>query len=195
MAGTHSKYPESLDILDRFADGMGYPVADTLNILGDAARQLEVVLGVDPISGNLPAGSASDWATLTTVQTWLERFFRMEFGTFEIELPLAADVSAWATDFSVYYGNPTRFDHTLSGAGALIPHFCGVTFDAVKGEDTDVQGAIAYQPMAHPNRIYSSAGGVQGFTLRNNDPWGEAGLYRDMTITGKYWAFEPQYHS
>lgn len=200
MAGTHSQYPESLDILDRFADGVGYPSADTLNVMADAARQLEVALGTDPITGNLPAGSASDWASLTTVQAWLGRFFRMEFGTFEIELPLAAGASSWESDFSVHYQNPTRFSHSISGAGNAIPHFIGVTFDQVSSgqdrENSEVQGAIAYQPMAHVNRKYNTATGIiAGFTLRNSDPWGNSAYYRDMTLTGRYWAFEPEYHS
>ena len=196
MAGTHSKYPESLDILDRFADGVGFPNADTLNILADAARQLQVVLGVDPVDGNFPAGSASDWASLSTVQDWMARFFRMEMGTFEIDIPIESEAAAWGTDYSVYYSNINRFSHTNALPGSLIPHFIGVTFDPVKGGDTDVQGAIAYQPMSHVNRIYNASSGiVQGFTLRNNDSWGNADYYRDMTITGSYWAFEPQYHS
>lgn len=201
MAGTHSKYPEALDIIDRLADGVGYPRADSFNILADAARQLEVTLGASPISGNLPAGTASDWASLTTVQAWLQRFFRMEFGTFEIELPLAANSSgsAWTTDFTVSYVNASRFSHTSSGSGNAIPHFIGVTFDQVSGglgrEDDEVQGAIAYQPFAHVNRYYNASGGIQGFTLRNNDTWGDSTYFRDMTATGKYWAFEPQYHS
>ncbi len=198
MAGTHSKYPEALDILDRMADGVGYPRADSFNVLADAARQLQVVLGVNPITGNLPAGSASDWSSLTTVQAWLERFFRMEFGTFEIELPLAAG-SSWTTDFTVSYQNKSRFSHTMGSPGSAIPHFVGVTFDQVSGglgrADDEVQGAIAYQPFAHVNRYYDSAGDIAGFTLRNNDTWGDETYFRDMTATGRYWAFEPDYHS
>jgi hypothetical protein len=198
MAGTHSQYPESLDIIDRFADGVGYPSADALNVLADAARQLQVTLGADPISGNYPAGSASDWASLTTVQAWLERFFRMEFGTFEIKLPLAStSASAWMTDYTVAYAHPDRFSHEFSGAANNIPHFIGVTFNQVsRGGSDDVQGAIAYQPMAHVNRYYdATTGEILGFTLRNNDPWGDDTYYDSVTITGQYWAFEPQYHS
>ena len=194
MAGTHSKYPGSLDILDRLADGYSFPRADSINLMADMARQLQVTLGADPIAGNLPVGSASDWASLTTIQSWLSRFFRMEVGTFEIELPLAAGLSGWTTDHSVYYTNPARFSHEF-GASPVIPHFIGVTFDQIEGPNDELPGAIAYQPMAHVNRVYNSSNEIIGFTLRNNDSWGEETYYRDMTLTGKYWAFEPQYHS
>ena len=36
MSGTFSGYPEKLDILERFADGVGYPSATAINILADA---------------------------------------------------------------------------------------------------------------------------------------------------------------
>jgi len=200
MAGTHSKYPESLDILSRVADGINNPTADIINIMGDAARQMEVTLGAAPITGNLPAGSASDWASLTTVQTWILRMFRMEFGTFEIDLPLAPYESGgsnyFSTDVNVYYTNPSRFHHTNSGgSGAAIPHFVGVTFDQLGGID-EVQGAVARQPLAHVNRLYLTTGDLDilGFQLSDTS-WGNETYTESQTITGKYWAFEPQYHS
>lgn len=197
MAGTFSQYPEAIDVLNRLADGVGNLDANTLNVLIDSARQLEVTLGADPIGNARPAGSASDWASLTTIQGWLQRFFRMEFGTFEIELPLAAGASAWTTDFTVFYKNAQRFEKESAGAAANIPHFVGVTFDGIQGPNGEsIGGSIAYQPFAHPNLYYnSSTNEILGFTLRNNDSWGEATKYRDTTISGKYWAFEPKYHS
>lgn len=192
MAGTFAEYPEALDILDRMADGVSYPNALFINQLGDAARQIQVALGADPIDGNLPAGTASDWAGETTIQGWMERFLRMEVGTFTIELPLEQDASGTVTDFTVLYSNPLRFDKTNVNT---IPHFCGVAFDQVAGpEGTEPQGGIAYQPLAHVNPYYSSATNrIVGFTLRNNE-WGTEAYYRDMTLTGRYWAFEPEYH-
>ena len=193
MAGTHSQFPESLDVLDRLADGQSYGSADLINIMADAARQMQVALGANLIAGNLPAGSASDWATITTIQPWLQRFFRMEFGTFEIKLPIAADSGSLNSDYTVYYRNPQRFDHESTGSANNIPHWIGVSFDQVGSE---IQGAIAQQPNAHVNRVYNtSTNEILGFTLRNNDPWGDKDKYTSNTITGKYWAFEPQYHS
>ena len=196
MAGTFSGYPEALDILERFADGVGYPSATAINILADAARQLEVALGADPIEGNLPAGTASDWASLTTIQAWLQRFCRMEVGRFTIELPLEPTTSgSYESDVTVPYANVSRFQHTISGAGNAIPHFCAVTFEQVRGpNDEEPVGAIAHQPLGHVNRYYNAAGNIAGFTLRNNDTWGEESKYRDMTVTGMYFAFEPEYH-
>lgn len=196
MSGTHSGYPEKLDILERFADGVGYPSAGAINILADAARQLEVALGADPIEGSLPAGSASDWASLTTIQAWLQRFFRFEIGRFTIDLPLESTGASLETDVTIAYRNPNRFDHRFSGAGNAIPHFIGVTFDQAEGpNDETVQGGISYAPLGHVNRYYNvSTGQILGFTLRNNDPWGDGGPYRDQTVTGTYWAFEPEYH-
>jgi hypothetical protein len=195
MSGTFSGYPEQLDILERFADGVGYPSATAINILADAARQIQVAISADPIDANLPAGTASDWASLTTIQTWLERFFRFEVGRFSIDLPLESTTSTLETDVTIAYRHPTRFDHKFSGAGNLIPHFIGVTFDQPEGTNKEtVQGGISYAPLGHVNRYYNpSTGQILGFTLRNNDPWSDV-TYKDETATGTYWAFEPEYH-
>jgi hypothetical protein len=203
MAGTHSGFPQALDILFRLVDGQSKFTADYVNILADASRQLQVALGENPL-GQFP--TSTGYHSLSTLGAWLPYLFTMEVGRFEIELPLnQGDSGASLTDITVDYKYPTRFAKTFTNGK---PHICLVSFldpQEPVGFDSsgDTFSSISQAPYAHVNTTYyTSTSGlpsgvsqydVRGFTLRNNDNWSDGDQYVNATVQAEYFAFEPNF--
>ena len=203
MAGNHSGYPEELDIIERLTDGVNKLTADQINVMGDACRQLQVAMGADPL-GQFPVSSG--YHAFTTLAEWFPYLFAMEFGTVDVKLPL--DSNASSSDISFNYKYPARFSKTaLNGR----PHVLLVSFDQMTDTELEINShgqpvytGVASMPIAHVNAThYDATGqptgvdpyGVKGFTLRNNDTWGDKTLYESMTVKVHYWAFEPNYQA
>ena len=203
MAGTHSGFPDSLDILARLADGVNDLDAEYINVLADSARQLEVAIGVDPLN-NFPV--TSGYHALSTVGAWLPYLFRMEFGQFELSLPIDVSSTGVGSDFNVTYKYPLRFNKTATNS---VPHMLLFSFDDPQESQGESAGgyifsAVSRAPNAHCNIIHYgstglptgvASGDVKGFTMRNNDTWAEELKYESKSINVRYWAFEPNYQA
>tara|TARA_R110002012_G_scaffold64498_1_gene169596 strand:- start:1341 stop:1970 length:630 start_codon:yes stop_codon:yes gene_type:complete len=207
MAGSHSGFPQALDILTRLVDGQSKFTADYVNILADASRQLQVALGENPL-GQFP--TATGYHSLSSIGAWLPYLFTMEVGRFEIELPInQGEDDSGLTDITIDYKYPTRFNKTgASGSGFTVPHICLVSFlDPQEpigfSSSGDVFTAVSQAPYAHVNTtFYTGSSGlpsgvsqydVRGFTLRNNDNWSDPAQYVNATVQVEYFAFEPNF--